>query len=183
MHSWEKTETYGPKQVKEKLPYIAFFSKSALYLACFALFGLLVSCSESGAAKKSPPFNPDGTILTQERSYFASEPAGMTGHQQIFAIWDLGGTTQAIEAATSDVLVRDKLYWLKGPSVKLDDLLKFFDAYSEYQDIRPDIREMLSDPNVRYAYENLEIEDGSVRFGSVWICAPKAKRLAYLDAY
>jgi hypothetical protein len=139
------------------------------------------SCSDHQPDKVSPPFRPDPMIQTHEILYEASEPSGMVGHRHIFAVWNLEDSRETIQASTSDSQVWRGIYWLKGDSTRLTNALQFFKAYDNYSNIEPDISQMLSDSDVRYAYANLNKIDGDIVAEAIWICSPKLMKLAYLQ--
>lgn len=110
----------------------------------------------------------------------------MTGHQRLFALWGLDCNAQQIALATSTTQVRDSLYWLttQTDQYQFNQVLKFFEAYQEYAKIQPDIAEMVKDPDLKYAYTQLNISSTiGVRYASMWVCSPKAKKIAFLSAY
>jgi hypothetical protein len=115
--------------------------------------------------------------------YFSSELSGMTGHYHIFGIWSLKAQEQTIETATSDTIIRDRLYWLKGRSDKLDKELRYFEAFGNYSSVSPEVSKILNDVDFRYAYEALNISSADVTFESIWLCSPNLKELVYLSAY
>jgi hypothetical protein len=126
---------------------------------------------------------PSEDILASEVTYIETEPSGMTGHQQIFAVWSLRAQNEKLDFATSDSLVRHSLYWIKGRSEKLKESVKYFEAYNNYGEVEPAVLEMLSDPDVRYAYQELCVHDGRIEYESIWICSPRSKKLVYLFGY
>lgn len=150
----------------------------------FAVVAVLLtaSCSGSKQAKVSPPFMPDGQIVAHELAYIQTEPAGMTGHQQIFASWRLDSTEQAIDLGTSSNRIRDKLFWLKGRTDQLNQSLEFFEAYENYKQFKPGIVDILNDPELRYAYTKFRMETGRVVYVGIWVCSPKTKKIAFLSA-
>ena len=153
-------------------------------LISVAVSALLSSCSDnSRRGRVSPPFMPGSDVVAHEQMYFASELSGMTGDQQVFAIWSLDGSREMIEMLTSDSIVWDKLCWLKPHSEKIDKGLEFFQAYATYRKVQPIVLEMLQDPSARYAYEELRVVNGSITSQAIWICSPKLKKLLFLRAH
>jgi hypothetical protein len=148
-----------------------------------AVVFLLSSCSNSTPIKVHPPFLPNGEIGVHELTYIQTKPSGMTGHYQLFAMWGLDSTEQKIDFATSSSHVRNNLYWLKERTDELAKSLKFFEGYDEYRRIQPDLAEILNAPDLRYAFSEFETTPYGVGYSSIWICSPKAKKIAFLSAY
>jgi hypothetical protein len=150
----------------------------ALLIATTAIF--MISCLRK-SPEIVPPFFPYGVIESQKQLNIVTEPAGMTGHQQIFILWDLKGETDKIKYMTSDSNIVDRLYWFAGSSERLKNCLSYFEPFEEYGQIRPFILEMLKDPDVRFGYQDLNILNDDIAFETIWVCSPKLKRLAYLS--
>jgi len=141
----------------------------------------LISCSK--ARPVVPPLVLNGDITVTLLTNIMTEPSGMTGDQEIFYVWKLNAEEQNINLTTSDSL-GNKLDWLKGQSDQLASALKFFEKYDNFSKVKSDISDMLADPEVRYAFTiGPAFASGEVVYASIWICSPRAKKMAYLSAH
>ena len=157
-----------------------------LFVILILIANLCSSCSkDSGQRIVTPPFTPNDGVVAREISLFVSKPAGMTGDQHIFGEWNLEGTSDDIGAATSNSRVVRKLYWIKGDSIEFRQAIEFFRAYPEFRTIALENLETFNDTNVCYAYVDLlkSTSDNTIRYASMWICSPKAKKLLYLSGH
>lgn len=168
---------YNAKNRPIYFPRLSVLLLSILGCVC------VVSCSESDREKINPPFLPNGEIVANKVIDLRTEPAGMTGHQQFFILWQLTSTSEKIDAATSSNLVVNSLYWLKGKSSQFDQSIQFFEACRDYAKIKPDVAKILNDVDFRYAYTQLNSSSNQVGYVSMWLCSPHAKKIVFLSAY
>ena len=159
-------------------------SRTRLALVCSGLVALVYACSNGDENLNGPrPFTPSDGISVRELCNERTEPAGMTGHQQVFMVWTIEAPTDDIDRLTSSNVVRDGLYWQRGHSEQFNKSLSFFQLCSKYEKVAPAITNILTDPDVRYGYKELSVSNGRIAWASMWICSPKAKKIAFLSNY
>jgi hypothetical protein len=127
---------------------------------------------------------PNDGISFHELARSEGEPSGMTGDRDGFIVWGLSASEQQIDSATSDSLVRNNLFWLKGRTPRFNKTIEYFGRYSNYLKIGPTIVDLLADPDVRYAYTEYRVEtNGDITYATMWICSPHAKKIAFFCGF
>jgi hypothetical protein len=154
------------------------FTAAAVFLVAALMF--FSSCSNSPDITQ-PLALSDGiesTLLHRVQG----PPSGVTGVDEIFMVWHLQATTEQIENATSGAQVYERFEWHKGQSERLQKTLKFLTISDTFNKFQPDISDIVDDPNVRYAYREFWTNrDGSIADVAVWVCSPRANKIAYLS--
>jgi hypothetical protein len=159
---------------------VSRFHKLAIVVAMLA--GCMLSCSDQNTVE--PPFMPTTGISFDEMAKSVAGPNGMTGDAECFIVWKLNATEQQISRETSGLVVHDKLCWQTGRTDQFDKTMKYFEGYDNYIKFRTNILDVAEDPDVRYAYTELNIEtNGYVKFATMWICSPRAKKIAFLCGF
>lgn len=143
---------------------------------------LIQSCSEK--VEIEPPFFTSAGIAFHEVAKIKEGPSGMTGDMECFISWDLNASEQQIGLLTTNSQVHDKLYWLTGRTERFNKMMDYFDGFTNYRIFKPNIENMLKEPDLRYAYtELLVMTNGDVGFATMWICSPHAKKIAFLCGF
>jgi hypothetical protein len=143
---------------------------------------LLFFSSCSGSTDISPPVTLSDGIESTLLKSVQGPPSGVAGVDENFMVWHLQATTEKIENATSGAQVYEGMEWHTGQSERFQKALKFLASSDAFEGFRPVISDILNDPNVRYSYhEYWTNADGSVAAVAIWVCSPRANKIAYLS--
>jgi hypothetical protein len=141
---------------------------------------LFSSCSNSPDI--IPPVTGSDGIESTLLHSVQGPPSGVASVDEIFMVWHLQATTEQIENATSGTQVYEGLEWHTGQSERLQKTLKFLPSSDAFNKFQPFISDIVDDPNVRYAYREFWVNrDGSITGVAVWVCSPRANKIAYLS--
>lgn len=179
----------GLRRASEPCTKRAISQRKAALAMGLVLMLTYQSCSRNptgaGQASIRPPFLAADQVVTKEAFLNISEPAGMTGDQYVFGMWFLQATEATIDAATSYRRVSEKLYWRCGQSGELQRVFRFFEAYDEFHALMATNADVLNDKDIRYAFLNLSVsrENETVRYATLWVCSPTAKKLLFLSGH
>ena len=140
----------------------------------------LPSCSNSPDI--SPPVTLSDGIESTLLHSVKGPPSGVASVDEIFMVWHLQATTEQIENATSGAQVYEGLEWHTGQSERFQKTMKFVTSSDTFNTFQPFISDIVNDPNVRYAYREFWTNrDGSIAAVAMWVCSPRANKIAYLS--